>query len=236
MASIFSDLLPAVRAHLDETTAIFWTDDELYSHMFKGSRDLWRSITDLKQEHYVTIDTTNVSLQPNTGQLTGVPSDVHKIFMIEPLDLTVNGANHGLFFKPLKYNSHIFQQARSQSAKEPQNDTIFYDIFQAGAPVGPPVIVVAPKVTSPVALNFVYIPTLPALAKSSKVPVPGEADQAIIAWTVAYARAKERDDRSPDAAWIQVYSTEKQNLLQSLGLREYQEPSYVEAEFAEYWN
>ena len=57
----------------------------------------------------------------------------------------------------------------------------------------------------------------------------------MVAWTVAFARAKEREDLSPDPGWLAIYSTEKQHLLQSLGLRQYHEPSYVNAIFEEYW-
>lgn len=233
--SLFSDLLTPVRNHLIETTATFWSDSEIYSHMFRGAKDLWRDVVNLKQEHYITVNNDGVTLPANSSYLSGVPEDVHKIYMIEPSDLTVNGNNHGLLFKPLPYNNNTFQLARSKDAIDPQNDTIYYDIFKAGAPVGAPQVVVAPQVTSVVKISFVYVPTLGTLASTDPIPIPGEADNAIIAWTVAYARAKEREDRSPDPSWLAAYSTEKAHLLESLGLRQYQEPSYVEAVWEEYW-
>lgn len=235
MPTLIEDLIPTVRFHLVEPTAVFWTDAELTAHAIRGIKDLWRDIVDLKQEHYIKVDTEHVSLEQEEVTLSGVPEDVHKIYMIEPRELRENGPNHGLLFKPLPYNDNTFQLARSRDPIDPANDTIYYDIFKAGAPVGPPEIQVAPKVTSQVLIAFSYIPTLPALSGSDKVPIPGEADSAIIAWTVAYARAKEREDRSPDPAWLGVYATEKAHLLQSLGLRQYQEPSYAEAMWQEYW-
>jgi len=236
MATLIGDLLTPVRARLIEPVAVFWTDAELTTIMIAGIKDLWRSIADLKQEHFITTTPSGiVTLAANATQLSGVPADVHKVYMIEPEDLTTSGTNHGLLFKPTPYNNNTFQLARSRDPIDPANDTIYYDIFQAGAPVEPPVIKTAPKVTSSVAISLSYIPTLPDLNITMKVPIPGEADNAIIAWTVAYARAKERDDRSPDPAWLGIYATEKANLLQSLGLREYQEPSYVDAMWSEYW-
>src|SRR5436190_1332192 len=98
MATLIKDLIPVVRDRLIETQPNFWGDDELVKIMASGIRDLWRNIADLKQEHYLTIDTTNVSMAANSSTLTGVPADVHKVYMIEPKDLTVNGANHGLIF------------------------------------------------------------------------------------------------------------------------------------------
>lgn len=236
MATVIQDLITTVRATpLIETTAKFWSDDELLAICIRGIKDLWRDIADLKQEHYLTTDITNVSLQPNQNQLTGVPQDVHKIYMIEPRDLSENGANHGLLFMPMPYNNNQFQLARSRGAMEPTNDTIYYALAGAGAPVSAPTIVTAPKVTSQVLIAFTYVPVLPNLIISSSIPIPGEADNALAAWITAFARAKEREDRSPDPAWLNIYQTEKLHLLQSLGLRQYQEAEYATATFSEYW-
>lgn len=237
MSTLVKNLIPIIRDRLieSETTGEFWSDNELINLEILGIKDLWRSIADLKQEHFLTIDTEHVTMEANMSTLSGIPPDVHKIYMIEPRDLSINGNNHGLLFKPLEYNNNLFQLARSQQAIEPQNDTIFYALRGHGSPAGLTAIDVAPKVSGQVRIAFTYVPTLPLMNGNSKIPIPGEADSALIAWTVAYARAKEREDRSPDPAWISVYSTEKANLLQSLGLRQYQEPSVVDALWQEYW-
>ncbi len=235
MPTPISAIETIARRHLLETVPNFWTSSELTDLAIVGIRDLWRDIVDLKQEHYLTVNTTDVSLEASTDQLSGVPTDVHKVYLIEPHDLSVNSSNHGLLFKPLDYNHNTFQLARSKANIDPSNDTIYYAIHQQGAPVSAPTILVAPKVSSRVALNFCYCPTLGQLSPANNIPIPGEADNAIVAWTVAYARAKEREDRSPDPSWLAVYETEKQHLLQSLGLRQYQEPIYADAIWSEYW-
>ena len=235
MPTLISDIETLARQRLTEITPKFWTSPELTQIIIAGIRDLWRDIVDLKQEHYLTIDTTHVSMVADATTLTGVPTDVHKIFLIEPRDLSTNGSNHGLIFMPLKYNEHMFQLARSRDAIDPSNDTIYYTIQGQGAPVNAPTIVVAPKVTSTVLIRFAYVPTLGTLLSGSPIPIPGEADNALVAWTVAFARAKEAEDHSPDSNWLAIYATEKQHLLQSLGLREYQEPSYVDAIWEDYW-
>jgi len=234
MATLFSALLPTVRLRLIETTAKFWTDAELYDIMFAGARDLWRDVVDLKQEHYLTIDITNVSLAASATQLTGVPADVHKVYMIEPRDLSESGASHNLVFKPLDYNHTSFQAARATAAIDPASGIIYFAVTGQGSPVAAPVIKTAPMVNSAVNLAFSYVPSLGTLTSASTLPIPGEADNAIINWTVAHARAKEREDRSPDPAWLSMYATEKTHILQSLGLRQVQEPSYVEALFEAY--
>jgi len=234
--TLISSIESQVRANpLIETAASFWTSAELTNLIVSGIKDLWRDVVDLKQEHFLTIDNTNVSFEANTASLTGVPTDVHKVYLIEPRDLTTNSTNHGLIFQPRDYNHKSFQLARSRDAVDPTNDTLYFAITAQGSPVGAPVIYCAPKVTSRVLLSFCYCPTLIAMTNASPVPIPGEADNALIAWTAAFARAKEREDRSPDPNWLAVYATEKQHLLESLGLREYQEPKFGDALFEEYW-
>ena len=235
MATQLSTIETLARRHLLETTASFWTSAELIDIVIAGIRDLWRDTVDLKQEHYLTFDET-VTMDASTSTLTGVPTDVHKVYLIEPLDTSSTSTNHNLTFSPIDYNHKYFISARAMSAIDPTNSVIYYAITGQGAPVGAPTIRVAPQVTSQVTLNFGYIPTIGQLTSSSIVPIPGEADNALVAWTVAYARAKEREDRSPDPNWISIYSTEKQHLLQSLGIRQYQEGQFVNAMFEEYWS
>ena len=235
MSTTIANIIPVVRNHLVEPTPVFWSDAELTDIAIRGIHDLWRDIADLKQEHYLTIDRTHVNFPPNSSVLTGVPADIHKIFQIEPVDMTDNGSFHGLLFLPLKYNDQTFQLARSRSPIDPTNDVVYYATHSQGAPVNAPVIVCAPQVTSNVPVSIAYVPTLGALVETDIIPIPGEADNAVIAWTVAFARAKEREDRSPDDAWLAIFATEKDHLLQSLGLRQYQEPIYVQATWQEYW-
>ena len=235
MATLLSSIETQARRHLLETTASFWTSTEIIDLINKGIFDLWRDTVDLKQEHYLTIDTTNVSMAANTSTLTGVPSDVHKIYLIEPTDVSSDSSNKNLFFVPRDYNHPLFQSARTRDAISPSNDTIFYHMIGAGAPTAAPTVRVAPQVNSAVTLSFCYVSVIAPLTSAGNVPIPGEADNALIAWTVAYARAKEREDRAPDPGWLAVYATEKQHLLQSLGLRQLQEAQVVDGVFDDYW-
>ncbi len=235
MSSTLANIETLVRQRIVEPKPKFWSSVELLEIEVAGIKDLWRDVVDLKQEHYLTVNTTDVSLLTNGTQLVGLPGDIHKVYLIEGRFIQSNQVNVGLQFSPLDYNHRDFQLARSRGGIDPTNDTIYYCISGQGGPVSTPIIYCAPTVTSDVAINFSYVPTLPELHGDDLVPVPGEADNALVAWTVAYARAKEREDRSPDPAWLAIYGTEKQHLLQSLGLRQYQEPQYAEAVFREYW-
>lgn len=237
MATTISTIETLARRHINETTASFWSSAELLAICQAGIKDLWRPIVDLKAEYYFTRDNTNVSLAADTSTLTGVPSDVHKVYLIEPRDISSDSSNRGLIFKPLDYNHPYFQSARSIDAVSPSDNTIYYAITGQGAPVAAPTIYVAPQVSSAVTLSFVYVPTLAAsdIEAADNVPIPGEADNALTAWVVAFALAKEREDRAPDPGWLAIYATEKQNLLQSLGLRQLQEPTYVDPMFGDSW-
>jgi len=242
--TLLSSIETQARDHLIESTATFWTSAEIIRHVNNGIKDMWRSIVDLKQEYFLVIDTTNVSLAADTSTLTGVPDGIHKVYLIEPRDVSSDSDNKNLHFDPVDYNHPRARAARTQDAVSPSNNLLYYSIVGAGGPIdydsGIPAgvnisIYVQPQVSTAVNLSLSYVPVLPTFTASEEHPIPGEADQALIAWTVAYARAKEREDRMPDPGWLQIYNTEKQNILQSLGVRQVQEPTIVDAFFESYW-
>jgi hypothetical protein len=235
MATTLGTLRTSVRAQLTETSALFWTDAELLDFLIAGARDLWRKINDLYQHHFITVDITNVSLAASTSTLTGVPADVYRVVSLEPRTLGASSTTRGLIFTPKNWNDPAFRQARAASAITPENQEIFYTLFTAGAPVAAPTIRVAPQVTTAVDLTLVYNHTLATLTASSDNPIPGEADNALIAWALAYARAKEMENRSPDPEWLAIYGTEKTNLVQQLTPRQIQEPEIVQGMF-ENWD
>ncbi len=233
------DSVTAPTTNTSGVTNPFWTEQELLDLLILGAKDLWRPIVDLHQGHFVTNDATNVSLAASTATLTGVPADCFRVLMIEPRDLTQASIARSLYFKPKQYHSQSFQAARAQTSIGTTGQiTIYYDILNAGSPVGAPSIIVAPTISSALTLRLVYVHTLPTLLETDNNPIPGESDNALISWAVAWARAKEREDRSPDPAWFATYSTDKQSLLQALTPRQEQEEEVVEGMFdgvAESW-
>lgn len=206
----------------------YWSSQELIDIMRKGATDLWGAIIDLHQEHFQTVDTTNVTLAVNGESLTGVPNDVFRVLLIEPADTTSVGTSRSTIFVPRDYNSPEFSQARSMDGQSPTGGLIiYYAVTQPGFPVAAPTVLTAPKVNTAMALRFVYIPGLGTLTAASNNPIPGESDDALIAWTIAHARAKDREDRMPDPNWLAKYSTEKQNMLVRMTPRQEQEPDVV---------
>ena len=210
------------------TGGAFWTDAEILVHLIDGAKDMWAAILDVYGDHFFTVDTTNVSLAASTTTLTGVPSDTFRVQLIEPRDTTNASSQRSVTFMPRKYNHPEFIAARAVGDLDPTlARVIFYDVSGAGTPVGTPTILVAPTVSTAMNLRFVYNPTLAALTGASNNPIPGEADKALVAYAVAFARSKERDDRSPDPNWIAVYGTEKQSILTRITPRQEQEAEYV---------
>jgi len=227
MATNLSVILTDARDVLLESTARFWADAELIDVMNDGIKDLWRAVIDLYQDHFVTIDETNVSLAANTATLTGVPTDVFRIVGLQPRTLGESSTNPSLIFKPRTLTHPDFVRAQAYRNITPRDEIIYYAVINAGAPVAAPTIRVAPKVTAAVNLTLMYVPVLAEKTSSDANPIPGESDKAIMAYTIAFARAKEREDRSPDPEWLSIYATEKRSLLVALTPRSVQEPEYV---------
>lgn len=232
MSTTLQSLLTSARVHLIETTARFWSDAELLSHAALGVRDLWKALKDTNQDYFLTIDETNVSMAADSGVLTGVPADVSIVRGIEPRS---NSTVVDVFFRPKNYTHPDFALARRAPAQEPSGLRIWYHATQAGAPVAAPTIYVAPKITAALPVALAYIPTIGSLTTASTNPIPGETDQAVICWIVAWARAKEREDRTPDPEWLALYATEKANLVISATPRQEDEPKIVEAMFETEW-
>lgn len=212
----------------------FWDDDELFTYAKAGTTDLWKAVIDLHHEHFLTLNTTDVSLASGDEQLTGVPNDTFRVYLIESTDPLTTGVT----FTPRAVNNKDFVAARWLGRQTPVTPTrgivVYYCLTGVGAPNNAPVIRTAPKLASALSLNFWYVPVLGVekyALDTATNPIPGESDQAIVNWIIAYMRAKEREDRTPDPAWLALYSTEKENLKMSLTPRQEQEAEYVEDVF-----
>lgn len=224
---VASAILAAARDKLLETTESFFDDDELLRSLNLGVKDLWRSISDTFQDYFFTIG--SVSQAANATSLSSVPTDVAKVQGIEPSDLS---ASPSLKYFPRKYTDADMQNARGASAQDPGSaGPIFYAVTGAGGPVGAPTIYVAPKLSSAVALKLIYTPTTPAMTLTptdTPNPIPGESDDALIAWVIAHALARDAEDRKPDPDWLAKYATEKTNILTFLTPRQEDEPDVAE--------
>ena len=218
--------LKDVRNQLVEPRPRFWSDEELTGIYKLGVQDLWGAILDLHADHYSVVDETHVSLPANKSQLAGVPDDCFRLLLIEPRDTTSTGDGYAVTFTPRKFNHPDFSAARTQSASDVSSvGEVYYHVTGVGSPIAAPVVLTAPKLSANLLLRIQYCQMIDVTDSN---PIPGGSDNALKAWTIAYARAKETEDRTPDAGWLQVYATEKQLILTRLTPRQEQEPEVVE--------
>lgn len=231
MATTVSTLITRIRGTLNEATASFWTDAELVAHIQAGAADLWKALVGVNEDHFFTLSTSS-SVVANQTTLSGVPSDLYRVKIIEPTTLS---SYVNTFFRPKDYASAEFRRARSMDAQDPQGQVFFYDLVNEGPPVSTASIYIAPKSNAAFNLTIGYVRTITSLGTGSNNPIPGESDEALVAWTIAHARAKEREDRAPDPEWLVVYGTEKKNLVQVSTPRQVDEEVVVEALFEPYW-
>lgn len=239
MSTTIKSILTQVRAQLIEPTARFWTDAELTSIMRLGVQDMWGAILDLHADYYFKINDTTMVLRQNDAYISGIPGDCFRLTLIEPRDTSVTGNGHQVLFVPRKYNHPDFIIARTLDPQDPNSlpaRQIYYQIVGLGPPSEPMKIVTAPVLSQDLLLRVTYNQTIwPDSDNAPETnPLPGECDNALKAWTLAYARAKETDGRTPDAGWLSIYSAEKQNTLVRLTPREEQEPEIVEDLFQGY--
>lgn len=232
MATTLSSLETVVRRHLKESSANFWSSAELVQHFNDGIQNLWGAVIDLFEEHYLTIDVTNVSLAVDGTSLTGVPADTYRVHLIEPRDTTSSGTAPHTIFVPREYNSPEFANARAISAQDPGSGLrIYYQVTGVGYPVGTPTIQTAPKISTALNLRFVYVPGIGVKVAADDNPIPGQSDQALIAYCTAFALAKEQEDKMPHPGWLTIYKTEKDNIMTRLTPRQQQEPVVVDGLF-----
>lgn len=225
-ATPLSTIRTSVRNQLREPAARFWTDAELDQWTANGIKDLWGAILDLHGEHYLKVNDTDVWLRKGDGALSGVPDDCFRVWSIGPANISSSGAGRGLIFLPRKFHDPDFIQARTLDAQDPgSSGVVYFDVSGVGPPVEAPHIRIAPKLTADLQMQVAYNPTITI---NDMNPIPGESDNALIAWTLAYARAKELESQTPDPGWLQVYATEKQLILARLTPRQEQEDEIVD--------
>ncbi len=232
MATLISTIITRVRVNwLREPVASYWSDAELLVHAISGINDLWRKVLDLHEEHYLVVDDTNVSLTALSSTLTGIPTNAFRVLSVDPRDLSSSSANIGVEFVARDFNHPDFQLARRTPACEPRGVKLCYTVLGAGPPVDTLTVRVAPQVTAAMNVSLAYLKTHGVTASSDANPIPGESDLAVEAWIAAYARAKEREDQSPDPEALAIYANEKQNIALALTPRQEQELPIVEGMF-----
>lgn len=234
MATLLSSIITMSRDRLNEPVPAFWSNAELLRYGNRGIRDLWRKLKLTNQAFFHQISVA-ATMPANGDQLTGVPTNCTTVHGLEPATLT---DYPGLFFKRADYAGKDFANARLRSAITPgtQGGVIFYHVTQAGAPVAAPVILVAPRISAALLIRLTFTPTVGAeLIATDPNPIPGESDNAVMHWIVAYAKGRQTKSGQPDANELALYEKEATSITVSESPRDDSEPIVAEAMFEEYW-
>lgn len=233
MATTLQSIITDARVQLNEPVANFWQDSELLGYLNRGIKDVRRHINQTHQNYVFQIDTA-VSAAAGDTELANVPTDLGKVLLLEPADLNDTPLN----VVHRRWQHSDFQSARHIEAQDPSHARdLFYTVTGIGAPGGTaPVIRIAPALTRAVTFHLAYEPVPANLTLTDNVPIPGDADQALIEWVCAYALGRERGDSTPDAKRLQNYNGEVAKILVAIAPRDESEPEVVEGMFeGGYW-
>jgi hypothetical protein len=234
MATPIATLIAIARRHLNEPAEVSggaFTDAELAALANLACNDLWRAINDNFQDYF--LEEAELIQETGADTLTDVPDDCAIVRGLEVLD---QSARPGLVYEHKNYTHIDFARARARDDIDPsQGGKIFYHLRGQGAPVDAPQIDVAPLTTADVTLRLTYVPTLTEVDELSDNPIPGQSNNAIVAWMVGYGMAKIAEDQAPNAGWLTLYGTEKQNMLVSLTPRQSDDEDVAEAMFEDEW-
>lgn len=228
MATTLATILVSVRDQINEPVPDFWSDAELLRYANRGIRDLWRQINQAYQDYHFALDIA-VTQAAGASELSNVPANCGIIRGLEVLDFDT----HPFHYRPKAYNHPEFIAARQMDAlQQGASGVILYAATGLGAPVGAPTIRVAPTTSAEVTLRLTYQPTIGAeLTTADNVPAPGEADQALIEWTTAYALGRQRNAGAPDPARLTNYQLEVTKILVGIAPRDESEPTVAEGMF-----
>lgn len=230
MATKLSEIISDIRINLQERTPRFWKDAELLAHVNAGIKDLARSLNTQYQNFFFETN-TNVRYVANAETLVDVPNSVSTVLGLELADAN---AYPNIEFVYKDFNDRLFRNARAMSPIDPTTaGQIFFCFTGAGAPVAAPKVYIAPRLDTALTLRMTFIPTLGRLTVDSNNPVPGESDHALVCWGTAHARAKIREEQTPDPEWLALYATEKTNILVAVTPRQEVTDQVAESPFGD---
>lgn len=235
MATLLSAIETKIRRRLlaPSATDLFWSSDDIIAVINDGIKDLHAAICQLNQAHFRTIDVTNVTQGSGNTTLSGVPTDVLVVHRIRPRVLS---ARPNLRYVKRSYTHPDFEGALAAgTVSADSGGVIYYDVQDAGAPVAAPTILVAPVLNSTVDLALIYAMTIAEVTSAQNNPIPGNSDDALIAWAMAHLLPGESENKEPDSGWLKKYATEKTKVLVNLQPRDDSEPRVVDAVFEDEW-
>jgi hypothetical protein len=234
--STCQSIIDNARVHLNDPNKTFWSDAELLVHLNAGAKDCWRHVQNLLQDYFFQIiEDGTVTQDVNATTLTIATSPTPKIYKIQGIEPVTQANYPALNYFPRKYMHPDMVRARTADAVDPGSCGPAYYAIAGRGNDALPTIYVAPKFTAQVPIRLVFTPGIGTLLIGDANPIPGESDQALENFIVAYAKPKETDEDgagqnpgTPDAGWLAMYKAERDSMCVSLDPRQEDQPDVAE--------
>lgn len=191
-----------VRDQLDESTASFWTDDQIDRYINRAKDRVWNRLK-AANEYYCTVTRTS-----NDGALTiqgesynassfrivagttdyTLPPDFEQLSSIE----SISAGLESVYFSQMDLNDPEFRALRTLTDQQSPWDEVIFDIIGEPAKLR-----LAFKVDVTMDLRLTYVQTLADLsADTDRLLLPNPLYMAVADYATMFAL---RQDRSPDA-------------------------------------
>ena len=172
MALTVGSVVEAARVQLRDVSGTAFTDDELARYCLAGIRDIWRSITTIREDYFTAVATATVTTTldqtptPASGEWAFL-SGAFKILTIEPVDDLSN-----YVFVPEPYNSDTSAAAR-RALLDRTAGTIYFAVTGVGPGAGAPTISFFPTPSSDIQVRIAYTQSLEGFLGESEAGTEG---------------------------------------------------------------
>lgn len=222
-----AELLTAVRSNLDEATASFWSDTELYNFINRAKDKVWIEVRKLKADFFVknldtddgsvtlhgeSFDTSTLAISVGGTEIT-LPHDFHEMKYIE---VTTSGYEDVRFYH--RDITHPDFRAK-RALTDNQTPTHFYfDVY------GERTLIYTPKSSVALNLRIFYVFKPADVDGSTSLDMPDPLYLAVEEYATTRAQLKDRDETA--AVWQQMGN---KTVLDCLGAmtRQIQDPVMV---------
>lgn len=155
MADTVAQVRTRIRAHLEEATASYWTDTEIFNAILRSYRKMWVKIMSIRKDWFQTTAGT-LTLVDGTTKYS-LPDDC---FHVKHIRTTTSGKEN-VTFKYMSQTSPQFIEALRSDIAITNPSVMWYDI------IGNTQIIVAPIPRSTLVAAIEYVPTPIALTDTT---------------------------------------------------------------------
>lgn len=229
-----AELLTAVRSNLDESTASFWTDTELYNFLIRAKDKVWMEVTKLQENFFTrvlnstggsvtilgaTYATSNLGITVGGSTLT-LPGDFASLKSLE----VITSDYEWVPFYPMDMSSPTFLALRADTTQ--RGPTVFYyDIY------GLTTLLYTPLSNTALDTRLTYVYRPADMSASVDLDMPDPLYMAVEEYATTRAQLKDRDETS--AVWQQMGNKTVVDCLNAM-TRQNADPVFVRGAYEEW--